>query len=920
MADAKLGIIIEAKNEAAGQLRSLKQELQGVNQFAGVAKAGLAGMAAAIGVGQVVELSKAMMDLGRQGAQVQRLGAAFDQLARQAGSSGQQMLAALREASNGAIADEDLMLAANRAMLLGVAASADDMARLLDVASVRARAMGMSVGAAFNDIVTGIGRQSPLILDNLGITVDVAKANEVYAAAVGKTAAALTDQERKQALVNAVLSQSAGLVAQNKGSANDLATSYERLDASVANLKNNLGRLFAPTMAAVIGVAADRAGKLATNIENADKVAQVAQIDREIAAMQTLIAQRRELANLPLVDRTANQRFDPYPDAPPAPLPVAQSDAQLASLERQLSILQSQRSEAMGLAFTLEGMRAAQAKYNQAIWDSVSAWDAFQTAAQQTRSETLAATDGIVQRAQGGLAGIARELSTVQGVDGGVAWLRGANETLERQIGLWADAGYNVGEISNVLLPQYLENLDQIIGKVVQANQAAAGIDVQATIDAVAGRLNAMALAIAEVSSTDDAFAWLDGARGQLEAMIQQWDAQGYSIQQITGVLLPQYLNGLDQIVQKEIVAAEFGAQIGQRIAVGLGVAIGAANQLMSTLGSAMGFAVEAITGVANSAMPALNSQASQLVGNLGPSGALGWLDKQTAAVQTQIVGWMDQGYTVDQIQGVLMPAYLSQLREANTQIKTMGGGVSSVSSQFGGLVSKVQGVISGATTLDVGIKPEDFLPREDAINENARRLAAIMRDGFAGQEWLGEFQQEVPALFDELVASGNPRQAAARMLQEFQQGLRPELLDREQIKQRVKTMLLGESNSAALAQEIAAELSGELGISLAQAQQAVGSVLGTGGASAGMTGEAGSGIDGAAQAQQFTDAWVSSFNGMLERFYDTGSAAGTRWGAGFMAVVEGGVPGQLIAVLVGLVTPGVMANMAAGASRTGAQ
>ena len=34
---------------------------------------------------------------------------------------------------------------------------------------VRGRAMGLSTTQAFGDIVTGIGRMSPLILDNLGI-------------------------------------------------------------------------------------------------------------------------------------------------------------------------------------------------------------------------------------------------------------------------------------------------------------------------------------------------------------------------------------------------------------------------------------------------------------------------------------------------------------------------------------------------------------------------------------------------------------------------------------------------------------------------------------------------------------------------------------------------------------------------------
>jgi hypothetical protein len=68
--------------------------------------------------------------------------------------------------------------------------------------------MGISATQAFNDIVTGLGRMSPLILDNLGITVDLEATMKRYAETLGKTSDALTDTERKQALVNAVIESS----------------------------------------------------------------------------------------------------------------------------------------------------------------------------------------------------------------------------------------------------------------------------------------------------------------------------------------------------------------------------------------------------------------------------------------------------------------------------------------------------------------------------------------------------------------------------------------------------------------------------------------------------------------------------------------------------------------------------------------
>ena len=111
-----------------------------------------------------------------------------------------------------------------------------------------------------------------------------------------------------------------------------------------------------------------------------------------------------------------------------------------------------------------------------------------------------------------------------------------------------------------------------------------------------------------------------------------------------------------------------------------------------------------------------------------------------------------------------------------------------------------------------------------------------------------------------------------------------------------VKRALLGDQNTAALAAEIAAELSQELGVSLADAQAAAAGVLGSTGATD-KTGE--TGMDGSTAAGTFTDSFVGAMNGMLERFKGAGNSAGSQWGARFLATVEAGVPAQLISWLL---------------------
>lgn len=106
--------------------------------------------------------------------------------------------------------------------------------------------MGISTTQAFNDIVTGLGRMSPLILDNLGITVDLEATTAKYAATLGKSADALTDAERKQALVNAVMESSASLMEDANASAQNLAGQGCTTEHGMGELPEVAGQVDSP--------------------------------------------------------------------------------------------------------------------------------------------------------------------------------------------------------------------------------------------------------------------------------------------------------------------------------------------------------------------------------------------------------------------------------------------------------------------------------------------------------------------------------------------------------------------------------------------------------------------------------------------------------------------------------------------------
>ncbi|MDD5081784.1 MAG: hypothetical protein PHU08_00280 [Dehalococcoidales bacterium] len=173
---------------------------------------------------------------------------AFENLAKSNRQSADEILSAMKDASKGTIAASDLMLSANRAMVLGVATNTEQFKTLMEIARDRARAMGLTVTQAFDNIVTGIGRGSPLILDNLGLVIDAAKANEVYAKSLGKTADQLTEAEKQQALLNEVLKQGQSSIDKSAQATMTTSEIFQALKASIGDLVAAIGKNLLPTI------------------------------------------------------------------------------------------------------------------------------------------------------------------------------------------------------------------------------------------------------------------------------------------------------------------------------------------------------------------------------------------------------------------------------------------------------------------------------------------------------------------------------------------------------------------------------------------------------------------------------------------------------------------------------------------------
>ena len=171
----------------------------------------LAGAALAFGgVSKAADFFKNSITLSAQFESVER---GFNNLAKSSGFSA-RAFDNFNKATDGTINSLTLMTKANNAMLLGITDSEDQMAQMFDIAQRLGASLGLDVTQSIDSLVTGLGRQSKLMLDNLGIMVDTAKANEDYAKSIGKSAKELTDQERKTAFINAAMAEGQKLVNQ----------------------------------------------------------------------------------------------------------------------------------------------------------------------------------------------------------------------------------------------------------------------------------------------------------------------------------------------------------------------------------------------------------------------------------------------------------------------------------------------------------------------------------------------------------------------------------------------------------------------------------------------------------------------------------------------------------------------------------
>jgi phage-related protein len=257
-------ILGRAKIPISGDLAQLDKDLSSARSKVGRAVDGIAanvkkvGAAAMVGVGIAAgAATAAVAGLGKlaiDAAPVEGLRLAFEGLATSSGQSMDELLAALQKGSSGMVSQRDLMMSYNQAAQLVGTTFANELPTAMGYLSKVSAATGQDMGFMLDSLVKGVGRLSPMILDNLGIQVSLEEATSRAAQMFGVEADALDKSQVQAGMMNVVLEKLAANTAAMPDVSDSAAAGLARMKATIQDTKDRIGLALLPVLNKFLGI------------------------------------------------------------------------------------------------------------------------------------------------------------------------------------------------------------------------------------------------------------------------------------------------------------------------------------------------------------------------------------------------------------------------------------------------------------------------------------------------------------------------------------------------------------------------------------------------------------------------------------------------------------------------------------------
>jgi len=250
MSNITQNLILQARDQISSALGSVKNSIRGLGTETQATTGRFQAFKDSLGVASgmlmrdfVNSATRSIGESMKLGASVQTLRASFETLVDTTGGVALS-LDKLRTATKGTVSDVELLKQANQAMALGL--PTDQIDELFGAAMKLGHAMGISTTRAVESLATGIGRQSRLILDNLGITFKAEDAYRWYADSIGKTVSELDESEQRLAWQSYAIKEVMDRAEELGDIQDEAISSQERWNASLENFKTAIGGVLAP--------------------------------------------------------------------------------------------------------------------------------------------------------------------------------------------------------------------------------------------------------------------------------------------------------------------------------------------------------------------------------------------------------------------------------------------------------------------------------------------------------------------------------------------------------------------------------------------------------------------------------------------------------------------------------------------------
>ena len=217
----------------------------------GGALGNLGGIAAGLGIGAVAGIGAVGVGLGKlaiDAAPLAGIQGAFEGVTSSFEGGSSAMLQALQESSLGMVTNQELMTSFNSAAQLVSVDFAEKLPDAMQYLGKVSAATGQDMGFMIDSLVKGVGRMSPMILDNLGVQVNLEAATARAAEMFGVEADQLDKAQIQAGLMDVTLAALATNTAAMPDVAGSASQGLASLTTTLANTKDQIGLALLPIL------------------------------------------------------------------------------------------------------------------------------------------------------------------------------------------------------------------------------------------------------------------------------------------------------------------------------------------------------------------------------------------------------------------------------------------------------------------------------------------------------------------------------------------------------------------------------------------------------------------------------------------------------------------------------------------------